>query len=214
MSNAIRIGLVVLATASLAVACSQDDEAPPSSALVSGTTGTATGSVDTTGATGRTGDAGASGSTGEAGASGSTGGLPTTSPGSATGHVNGGTVSFKITGDIKVRRTLDQMVSTVYEQPPGGSLVLVWTAGESNVTTVGIGGASFTGTMPTSPTLTLTLVVQTSAGIAAFQSHAGECEITIDVATKTQIAGTLRCTEFAGATGQVVNVSGSFQAEA
>lgn len=205
MSHAIRIVLIVLAIAATAAACSSEDPAPPaspSSAFSTGSTGT--------GSLGVTGGSGASGATG---ATSATGGLPTTSPGSATGHVEGGTVRFELTGDLKVRRTLDLMASTVYEQPPGG-LVLVWTAGETDSTTVGIGGSSFTGTMPTSASLTLTLVVQTSSGIGAFQSRAGECEITIDVATEGEVAGGFRCAELEGVTGQVVRVSGTFRAEA
>ena len=214
MSKRVRMSLALLAILSLASACSKDEHEPltsPSSAFATGTTGGGTGGTGFTGASGAT---GGSGGTGVTGASGATGDLPTTSPGSATGHVNGGTMSIKSTGDFKVDLTLDQMVSTVYEPPPGGALVLVWTAGESDATTLGIGGSSFSGTMPTSPALVLTLVIQTSDGIAAFTSHAGECDITIDVATETKIAGGFRCPRLAMATGQVVNVSGSFQAEA
>ena len=213
MSNAIRISLALLAIGVLAVACSTDEEPPlasPSSIFPS-ETGSTSGA---TGATGITGGSGSSEATGASGPTSATGGLPTTSPGSATGHVNGGSVSFKTTGNVKIERTLEQMVSTVYEPPPAGALVLVWTAGESNATTVGIGGASFSGTMPTSSTLVLTLVIQTSDGVGAFQSRAGECEITIDVATQNEIAGTFRCSDLAAPTGQqVVDVTGSFQAE-
>jgi hypothetical protein len=191
MSIPIRMMLALLAAASLVAACSQDDPestTSPSSALP----------------TGATGGTGASGATGE---------LPTTSPGSATGHVNGGSVSFKTTGDLKVKRTLDQLVSTAYEPPPDGALVLVWTAGEGDGTTLGIGGSSFSGTRPTSDSLTLTLVIQTDEGTGEFQSHDGECEITIDVATETQIAGSFRCDDIAAVTGQDLGVSGSFRAE-
>ncbi len=214
MSKTLRMSLALLAILALASACSKDEGEPltsPSSAFATGTTGGVTGS---TGPTGPTASSGGSGATGVTGASGATGDLPTTSPGSATGHVNGGTVSLKTTGDFKVDLTLDQMVSTVYEPPPGGALVLVWTGGESDATTIGIGGSSFSGTMPTSPTLVLTLVIQTSDGIAAFTSHDGECDIAIDIATETKIAGSFRCPDLAMATGQVVNASGSFQAEA
>jgi len=79
----------------------------------------------------------------------------------------------------------------------------------------GISGVTATsGAMPTSPALVLTLVIQSSDGIAAFTSHDGECDITIDVAIVTKIAGSFRCPDVATATGQVVNASGSFQAEA
>ncbi len=194
----VRISLALLAIAVLAVACSKDEEQPiasPSSVFPSET-------GSTTGASGGT------------GASGTTGALPTTSPGSATGLVHGGTVRLHATGDIEIERTLDQMVSTVYEPPPGGALVLVWTAGGSNATTFGIGGSSFTGTMPTSSALVLSLVIQTSAGVGAFQSRNGECSITIDVATEDELAGGFVCSDLAGSSGEVVNASGSFQAEA
>lgn len=210
MSKMVRMSLALLTILALASACSKDEEEPltsASSAFLTGTTGV-------TGSTGLTGPTASSGGTGATGASGTTGDLPTTSPGSATGHVNGGTVTFKTTGDIRVDLTLDQMASTVYEPPPGGALVLVWTAGGSDATTLGIGGSSFSGTMPTSPALVLTLVIQASDDIAAFTSHDGECDITIDVATETKIAGSFRCPDLAMLTGQVVNASGSFQAEA
>jgi len=68
--------------------------------------------------------------------------------------------------------------------------------------------------MPTSPTLLLSLIIQTADGVDAFQSADGECEITIDVATQTEVAGSFACPDLGAVTGQVVNVSGSFQAEA
>jgi hypothetical protein len=203
MPSAIRIVLVLFAAASMGVACSQRDEGPPaspSSAFPTGTTGSDV--VDTTGPMGAT------------AGTGSTGGLPIASPGSATGQLGSGTVTFETTGTFEVHRTLDQMVSTVYRPPPDGGLVLVWTAGGGDATTVGIGGASFTGTRPTSATLTLTFVVQSSGGIGAFKSSDGECEITIDVATETAIGGDFRCSDVAAQTGQVVSVTGSFRAEA
>jgi hypothetical protein len=169
-----------------------------------GASGTTDGASGATGAT--------DGASGATGATGGTGGQPPGPP-TSTGHVNGGTASFRITGDLRFQRTLDQMVSRAYEPPPG-TLALAWTAGEGNATTFGLGGTSFEGTMTTSPTLTLSLVAQTPNGIEAFRSLNGECRVTIDTATATKVAGSFRCSDLSSPSGRIVNATGSFQAEA
>ncbi|HEY7754996.1 MAG TPA: hypothetical protein VID69_02085 [Actinomycetota bacterium] len=205
MTRTVRISLALLAIAALAVACSGDDEVSPSpsSAFPSGTTGEPTGPTEGTGATGATGST----STGATGATGAT--APT---GSGLGSVSSGTVTIRTTGDIRVRRTISELVTSVYEPPPG-TLALTWTAGEGSATTLSLGGTTFVGTMPTSSSLTLTIVLQTSGAVGAFQSRNGECEITIDSATEEGLAGTFECSDLTDPTGQVVDASGSFDAE-
>jgi hypothetical protein len=104
------------------------------------------------------------------------------------------------------------LVSGVYTAPPGG-FALVWTAGGTDATIVGIGGASFVGTRPTSPEMTLTLTVQTADGIASFLSIDGECDVTIDVALEREVAGSFRCDDLASDAGDVVDVAATFEAE-
>jgi hypothetical protein len=193
--NTTRITLALLAISLLAAGCSASEDEPtvsPSSAFPTGS-GTASGS-------GATGSSGASGG-GQA------------SPDAATGRLSSGSVTIVLTGDLPVDRTLEQLITTVYEPPPG-ALVLVWTAGGSNATTLGIGGASFTGSRPTSTSLTFNLVVQSSGGVATFQSMDGECRITIDEATRGRVAGSYRCPALSSTTGEVVDAQGSFEAEA
>jgi hypothetical protein len=188
--------LAVLALV-VAAACSQseDEDLPlPSSAFPSELTG----GPASTGAT-------ASGPSGD-------NGLPTTSPGAGTGNLTSGSVEIRTSGDLEVERTLPTLVSAVYTAPPGG-VALVWTAGGTDATIVGLGGASFVGTRPTSPELTLTLTVQTEEGIASFLSLDGECDVTIDAALEREITGSFRCDDLASDRGEVVDVSATFEAE-
>jgi hypothetical protein len=181
-----------------ATGCSQDEDGPlpiPSSAFPSATS------------PGETGAAAGPAPTGPSGLT----GLPTTSPGAGTGNLTSGSLTFQTSGDLEVERTLRVLITAVYTSPPGG-LALVWTAGGADVTVVGIGGSSFIGTRATSPTLTLTLTVQTNDGIASFLSIDGECDVTIDVALERELAGGFRCTDLSSDAGDVVAVSASFEA--
>ena len=135
---------------------------------------------------------GATAATGPSGATGTTGNLPTATAGAATGKVSSGQAAFTLTGDIRTSKTLGDLVSTVYAPPPGG-MALVWTAGGNDATTVGLGGISFTGTQPTSPSLSLTITVQDEGAITAFISSAGECTVTIGLASGEQISGAFNC---------------------
>jgi hypothetical protein len=152
----------------------------------------------------------ATGSTGPT-ATGPTGSFPTTSPGSATGKLTSGEVTFQLSGDVEVEKTLRSLTNAVYAPPPGG-LAIVWTAGGTDASTIGLGGGTFTGTQPTSPTLSVSVTAQTSDGIARFLSIDGECEVTIDVALRDEISGSFSCTGLVGSAGEVVAVSASFRA--
>lgn len=183
-----RMAIGWLALVAVAAACDgaeRPSPAPPSSAF--GPTGT----TPTTGPTGFTGP---------------TGELPT-----PVGALTSGEVTLQLSGDLEVERTIDELVSGVYAEPPGG-MALVWTAGGADATTVGIGGMSFTGTRPTAPTLSLTIAVQTPDGIASFLSMDGVCTITIDAAGRAELEGSIACDDLQDATGLVVDVAASFRA--
>jgi hypothetical protein len=143
------------------------------------------------------------------GALGSGGVLPSASPGAGTGNISSGQIAFTVSGDIQAQTTLTELISAVYSPPPGG-MALVWTAGGSDPETVGLGGTSFVGTRPTSPTLILTLVAIGNTS-ASFTSTGGECTVTVDTAGPTNIAGSFACKGLQTSSG-VVDVSGTFRA--
>jgi hypothetical protein len=187
----------LLAPVALASACSEDERpvvVEPSSAF---------GETGTTGSTGATGTP--SGGTGE----------PPTQPPvptGSTGEVSDGAAALSVSGDIVASKAIDDLVSSVYRPPPGG-MALVWTAGGTDATTIGLGGLSFTGSQRTSPTLSLTITLQIDDEIATFQSMAGECSITIGAAEANQITGAFSCTDLEGDGGQVISATGSFNAQ-
>jgi hypothetical protein len=117
-----------------------------------------------------------------------------------------------VSGDVNVSKTMPDLFAGVYAAPPGG-MALVWTAGGTDSTTLGLGGLSFTGTQPTAPTLSLTLTIQTDAAIASFTSAAGECSITIGAAGGDQVSGVFTCSDLVGTRGEVVDASGTFAAQ-
>ena len=205
MENVRRLISPIALTVSLLLlpACSED-EPPP---LVEPTS-----AFEPTGPTGSTGSTAATGSTGTGETGGTIDDLPTTTPGSATGNISSGQAAFAVTGGIRTSKTLRNLVSTVYAPPPGG-MALVWTAGGTDATTVGLGGVSFTGTQPTSPTLSLSITVQSKNAITTFISAAGECRITIGLATADQISGAFGCTDLSGHSIELVDVTGSFNAQ-
>ena len=178
-------------------ACSKDEPAPV---------------VEPTSAFQPTGSTGATAATGPTAATGTTGNLQTTTAGAATGKVSSGQAAFTLTGDIRTSKALGNLVSTVYAPPPGG-MALVWTAGGNDPTTVGLGGISFTGTQPTSPSLSLTITVQDKGAITAFISSAGECTVTIGLASASQISGAFNCTALSAGPRATVDATGSFDAQ-
>ena len=189
--------VALLVSIALTSACSEDE--PPLVVAPSSAFG-GPGETGTTGATGLP--------TGE------TGEPPIEIPpsGAIGGNVAAGQAAVSVTGDVQASKAIGNLVSSVYAPPPSG-MALVWTAGGTDVTTLGIGGLSFTGSQRTSPTLSLTLTVQSGNDIATFQSSAGECSITIGAAEASQIAGTFACTDLRGDGGQVVDATGSFNAQ-
>jgi hypothetical protein len=186
----------LLAPVALASACSEDE--PPSVVEPS----SAFGETGTTGSTGATGAL--TGATGQPPS-------PPPLPTGSTGEVSDGAAALSVSGDIVTSKALGDLVSSVYGPPPGG-MALVWTAGGTDATTIGLGGLSFTGSQRTSTTLSLTLTVDADDDIASFQSMDGECSITIGAAGANQISGTFTCTDLEGDRGQVIDVTGSFDA--
>jgi len=201
-----RIGAIALVlgfVGALGTSCDDEPAPPPfpSSAFPS-PTGTVTGA--TGGVSGVTGATGATGT-----ASGPTGALP--SPGSGSGTLTEGRVSLQIAGDVALRATLTNLISGVVSPPPGG-FALVWTAGGTDPTTVGIGGATTIGTQPTSSTLVLTIAAQSAAGLHSWTSTAGECDVTTRAATTARFAGSFTCRDLVSTDGRTVDLSGTFQA--
>jgi len=189
--------IALLLPLALLSACSKDEPAPV---------------VEPTSAFQPTGSTGATAATGPTAATGTTGNLPTTTAGAATGKVSSGQAAFTLTGDIRTSKALGDLVSTVYAPPPGG-MALVWTAGGNDATTVGLGGISFTGTQPTSPSLSLTITVQDKGAITAFISSAGECTVTIGLASGSQISGAFNCADLSAGPNATVDATGSFNAQ-
>jgi hypothetical protein len=194
--------IVMLVLAATLAACSNDEPPPviqPTSAFEpTGSTGP---TVAPTGPT----------ATGSSGASGGVVGLPTGSGGGGRpGKLKSGQAALLVTGDIKTSAALPNLVAGAYAPPPG-VLAIVWAAGGGNASNVGLGGLSFTGTKPTSPTLTLTVTVQDNGTIATFISSAGECSVTIGLASAKQVSGAFNCSNLTDGSN-TVGLTGSFNA--
>ena len=199
--------VVLLAFAAAVASCSRDEPPPviqPTSAFrPTGSTGSA-GSTGVSAPTGPT-------STGSSGPTGATGGLPIGAGGGGRpGKLDSGQAAFSVTGDLKTSAALSTLVSGAYAPPPG-VLAIVWASG-ADASNVGLGGLSFTGTKPTSPTLTLTVTVQAKGTIATFISSAGECNVTIGQASADRLSGAFNCSNLSDGSN-VVDLTGSFNAQ-
>jgi len=139
-------------------------------------------------------------------------GVTSIPPAGTTGSLSSGQAALTVSGDVRASKTMTNLVAGVYAAPPGG-MAVVWTAGGTDATTLGLGGLSFTGTQPTALTLSLTLTVQTNAGISSFVSTAGECSVTIGLASASELSGTFTCSDLVGSSGEGVDASGSFAAQ-
>ncbi|HYF10814.1 MAG TPA: hypothetical protein VEC09_00780 [Actinomycetota bacterium] len=192
--------LALVATLALSpAACSSQPPQTPASPTPFFTTGRAGPPLPTGGATGST------------AVSGPTGSFPTSSPASGDGGITRGEVTLRMTGDVRVTATLRELVSTVYTPPPGG-IALVWTAGGTDPSTLGIGGSSFVGTQATGTALQLTLTVATGSGFETFVSFEGECDVTIAEASARRVDGSFRCASLMSSSGVVVDVAATFSA--
>lgn len=205
-----RSGVLVYALLALAAvaltACSEDEAPPP--VIPSSAFPDDTGALPaTTGATGST------GTTTPTGPTQATGALPTGATGvPTTGNLTSGQAAVSVSGDVNASKTMSKLFAGVYAPPPGG-MAVVWTAGGADSTTLALGGLSFTGTQPTAATLSLTLNVQTGGRIFTFTSVAGECSVTIGVASASELSGAFTCSDLTGSGGEVVDTSGSFAAQ-
>src|SRR3990172_1544535 len=130
-------------------------------------------------------------------------GVTSIPPAGTTGSLSSGRATVTVSGDVRASKTMSNLVAGAYAAPPGG-MAVVWTAGGTDATTLGLGGLSFTGTQSTAATLSLTLTVQTNGEISSFVSTAGECSITIDLASASELSGTFMCSGLFGSAGEVV----------
>lgn len=194
----VRIALALVTLVALS-ACTEDESgsvASPSSQFPTdtGTTGPTGGTDVVTGATGETGE------------------LPTTSPAAGTGNLTEGEVTFALSGDVELSKTLRTLISAVYTPPPGG-LAIVWAAGGLDATVIGIGGASFTGSRATDPTLSISLTAQLpGGGLVSLLSIDGECTVTLEVAGENELAGSFVCEDLVGSSGESVDATATFEA--
>jgi hypothetical protein len=192
------LALVATLALSLSACSNQPPQTPasPTPFFTTGPSGPPLPTGDTTGSTAMTGP---------------TGSFPTSSPASVAGAITRGEVMLRMTGDVRVTTTLRELVSTVYTPPPGG-IALVWTAGGTDPSTLGIGGSSFVGTQVTGTALQLTLTVATGSGFETFVSFEGECDVTIGEASARRIDGSIRCASLTSSNGVVVDVAATFSA--
>jgi hypothetical protein len=140
--------------------------------------------------------------------------LPTTSPGAATGNLVNGTASAQLTGDLTGTRSFTALAPPALFSPPPGAMAVVWQTAAGDET-MSITGTSFTGTQPTSATLTLTVTVRNGTAPVVLTSSTGDCLVTIDQAIATTFAGSFTCERLAGTTptGELaVDLTGTFSA--
>lgn len=182
-----RLGVLTLLLALLGAACEGDGgTAPvsPSSALPTRSTSPVTGATGT---------------------------VPPIAPSGDNENLTDGSVSFQVTGDAGLEKTLRTLITGIGAPPPGG-FAMVWSNDGADATTLGIGGGAFLGTRPTSTALTLTIAAQADEGFSTWISSAGECEITIDTARVDRMAGSFTCDDLRSNEGRSIDVSGRFEA--
>ena len=169
--------------------------------------------VEPTSAFQPTGSTGATAATGPSGATGRPGNLPTTTAGAATGKVSSGQAAFTLTGDIRTSKTLANLVSTVYAPPPGGMALVSDGRRQRRDHGRARRDQLHRDASRTSPSLSLTITVQDKGAITAFISSAGECTVTIGLASGSQISGAFNCTDLSAGSNATVDATGSFNAK-
>jgi phosphotransferase system HPr-like phosphotransfer protein len=134
--------------------------------------------------------------------------LPTSSPGGATGTVTAGNATIQLSHDLTGTVQLLMLGTPALYSPPPGSTALTWTDGLQTMT---ITGTSFTGPLPTSDSLSLSLSVRGGTELVALVSTLGECTITVTTAQERSVAGSFTCAHLAGtlASGDAVTVDAS-----
>lgn len=146
----------------------------------------------------------------------SCGGSPPDPDGRATdtgspGPLQQGTAEVRVRGGVRdeFAVALDSAGAVVY-QPPSGGFAVSWASEDQGL---GLGGRLFRGTRPTGEDLSLTVTIVADDVPVVFASMAGECEVTIDAATRDELAGSFRCAGIS-AQGITVNARGTFSAAA
>ncbi len=185
--------IVSTALALLAAACESDPPAPtatPSSAFPSSTPSSTEIETETTSPP-----------------------LPTDlpSPGADAGDLTAGSLDLSMRGDVVLQTRLTRLLTGVVAPPPSGFAVVFGGRG-TDPTTVGLGGVAFVGSQPTATTLVLTIVAPAPGGFSTWVSTEGECDVRISVAEPTHIAGSFTCDGLVSGTGEVAEISGSFEA--
>ena len=126
-----------------------------------------------------------------------------------------GSASLTTAGDLALTETLTTLIGpTVFKPPPGG-MDLRWSGGLSGKDVATIGGLSFSGTEPTSPSMTLTFTIYTQGSTqpTIFASAHGECTVTFDTAQLASVSGSFSCHGLQSSPGQTtIDANGTFQA--
>jgi hypothetical protein len=140
------------------------------------------------------------------------GSAPPTGPPGVTGAVTHGQATITLSGGLTQTTTFPTLGTPAIWSPTPGTMTLSWT-GADPTESMSVGGPSFAGQQSTSTTLTLAFSLKTAKGTKAFRSQAGECTITLNPATTTQVGGILFCTNLKSVDATLtVNAQGSFSA--
>jgi hypothetical protein len=116
-----------------------------------------------------------------------------------------------VSGSVNTTVSFASLVSPAIWSPPPSGLALVWKGPAKQ--SFGLAGDSFSSLQPTGATLTLSLTLHVGDTTMAFQSSAGECNVTITPALATNMGGTFQCTGLRTSDGSLtINANGSFSA--
>jgi hypothetical protein len=132
---------------------------------------------------------------------------PSPAPPSPSASVSSsGTARVAVEGPVHARFTLSLLSPAIFVDRGGMQLFY----GDRNGTRLGLGGAAFTGSRPTSTRLTLALSPMGGAGLDV-ASSAGECTLSIRRTSAAAVRGTFRC-ERLDTTEGAIRLSGAFDA--
>lgn len=139
----------------------------------------------------------------------SPGQTPTSSTAPLIGNVSHGTASVQVAGDLEAEFSAPLAMPTTYAPLPG-RFALRWVKAKRGI---GIAGPAFTGTRPTSPDLSIVIIVDAAQAIASFSSMKHECTLRIDRANANQVTGSFTCAGLKSADGSMtVDATGRFSA--
>jgi len=130
-------------------------------------------------------------------------------------QLRGTIAEVEVSGDLRERMRLNELAEPVVFAAPPGALSLTWT--DRSGSSFGLGVTAFEGTRETgSATGILTLAVAGKPGEvpATFVSQKSECELTIEHADGSGVAGSAVCEKLPSADGKhTVDVVAEFSAE-